>query len=86
MILNRQDSLYRYFFRCQGSEYGFDISCIRSISFIEGIVQKKISIHHDFREASKGWCFKNLGSRGWLPGAPGWIQPFFETPPLGGEL
>jgi len=45
-----------------------------------------VSIHHDARKALKGWRFKNLGSQGWLSGAPGWIQAFLERLPLWGEL
>jgi len=47
---------------------------------------KIASIHHGARKALKGWRFKNLGSQGWFPGAPDWIQAFFEKPLLGGEL
>jgi len=51
-----------------------------------GLQARSAAIHRGVRKASKGWCFKNLGSYGWLPGAPEWIQAFLETPPLWGEL
>jgi hypothetical protein len=36
-------------------------------------------------EAPKGCGFENLGSQGWLSGAPGWIHAFLETATLEGE-
>jgi hypothetical protein len=45
-----------------------------------------VSVHLVFREAPKGWRFENLGSQGWLPGAPGWIDAFLETSGLWGEF
>jgi hypothetical protein len=45
-----------------------------------------VSIQIVFGEAPKVWCFKNLGSQGWLLRAPGWIHAFLETPRLWGGL
>jgi len=43
------------------------------------IVQKKfVSIQFNFRSAPKVLCFKNLGSHGWLPGAPGGFMRFLK--------
>jgi hypothetical protein len=41
-----------------------------------------VSIQLVFGKAPKVWCFKNLGSQGWLLRAPGWIHAFLETPRL----
>jgi hypothetical protein len=41
-----------------------------------------VSVQLNFSEASKVWCFKNLGSQGRLPGTPGWIYVFLEIPYL----